>query len=132
MQKKEGKIIIMPGVKNVLPWEMHSAMAIVKLGIDVTFSPAHSSSRSADAFLNQTLFEFKSPEGKTIKCVENNLQKALRYQSKKIVIDSCRVKNLRDETTKHYLIGRMRRKRGIRRVIFVNRAGEAVDINLLI
>ena len=53
-------------------------------------------------------------------------------QSKNIVIDSCRIKNLRDETIKHYLIGRMRRKRGIRRIIFVNRAGIAVDINSLI
>ena len=71
--------------------------------------------------MNQTLFEFKPPEGKTIKCVENNLQKALRYQSKNIVIDPRRIKNLRDETIKYYLIGRMRRKRGIRRIIFVNR-----------
>ena len=132
MRKIVGKIIIMPGAGNVLPWEMHSAVAIAKLGIDVTFKPRHMTSRSADAFLNQTLFEFKSPEGKTIKCVENNLQKALRYQSKNIVIDSCRIKNLRDETIKHYLIGRMRRKRGIRRIIFVNRAGIAVDINSLI
>ncbi len=50
MRKKTGKITIMPGVENVLPWEMHSAMAIIKLGIDVTFKPRHMSSRSADAY----------------------------------------------------------------------------------
>lgn len=132
MRKKTGKITIMPGVENVLPWEMHSAMAIIKLGIDVTFRPRHMSSRSADAYLNHTLFEFKSPEGKTIKCVDNNLQKALRFQSKNIVIDSCRIKNLSDKSIEHYLVSRMQRKRGIRRIIFVNRSGVAVDINSLI
>lgn len=132
MRKKTGKITIMPGVENVLPWEMHSAMAIIKLGIDVTFKPRHMSSRSADAYLNHTLFEFKSPEGKTIKCVENNLQKALRFQSKNIVIDSCRIKNLSDKSIEHYLVSRMQRKHGIRRIIFVNRSGIAVDINSLI
>ena len=40
----------MPGVGNVLPWEMHSAVVIAKLGIDVTFKPRHMTSRSADSF----------------------------------------------------------------------------------
>lgn len=132
IKRKMGQIKISPGVKNVAPWEMHSAMALKEIGYEVLFVPAHNSLRSADAYLNNTLFELKSPEGSTIKCIENNLQKALRYQSKNIVIDSCRVKKLQDRSIKNYLVGRMRRKQGIKRLIFVTKTGEAIDIGKLI
>ena len=130
--RKKGRIVISPGVKNILPWEIHSAIALKEIGYIVTFVPAHNSLRSADAYLNNTLFEFKSPEGSTIKCVENNLQKALRYQSKNIVIDSIRMKKVQDRSIKNYLIAKMKRKHGIKRLIFVTRAGEAIDIGNLI
>lgn len=124
-----GKIIIEPGVKNVLPWEMHSALALKEAGYTVRFIPKHDSARTADAFLDDTQFEFKSPEGSNIKSIENNLQKALRYQSKNIVIDSCRVKNLQDRSIQNYLIARLKRKKGIKRIIFVTRNGKVIDIN---
>ncbi|MBQ9403134.1 hypothetical protein IJU22_00995 [Candidatus Saccharibacteria bacterium] len=130
--KHTGKIVIEPGVRNVLPFEMHSALALKEIGYTVRFVPAHNSFCSADAYLNDTLFEFKSPEGSTIKCVENNLQKALRRQSKNIVIDSSRVKKLRDSSIKNYLIARLKRKSGIKRLIFVTRAGKAIEIDKLI
>lgn len=124
--KKAGRIIIEKGVDNILPWEMHSALALKELGYTITFIPRHNSARSADAYLNNTLFEFKSPEGSTIKSVENNLQKALRNQSKNIVIDSCRIKNVQDRSIQSYLISRMKRKRGIKNLIFVTKAGKAM------
>ena len=68
---KTGEIIIKSRV-NVKPWEMHSAIVIAKKGYNVKFIPSHNSLRSADAFINNTVFEFKSPEGSTIKCIENN------------------------------------------------------------
>lgn len=125
---KTGKIVVESGVKNILPWEMHSAIALKEAGYTVRFVPKHNSLRTADAFLNNTLFEFKSPEGSNIKCVENNLQKALRYQSKNIVIDSCRIKNLQDRSIRSYLISRMKRKKGIRRLLFITRNGKVIDI----
>lgn len=127
-----GKIVVESGVKNILPWEMHSAIALKEAGYIVKFVPRHDSARTADAFLDNTLFEFKSPEGSNIKCIENNLQKALRYQSKNIVIDSCRVKNLQDRSIQSYLISRMQRKKGIKRLIFITKNGEVVDIGDLI
>lgn len=129
---KNGKIIISSGVKNVLPWEMHSALALKDAGYIIRFIPAHNILRSADAYIDNTLFEFKSPEGSTIKCIENNLQKAFRFQSRNIVIDSIRVKKLKDDSIKNYLINRMRRKRGIRRLLFVSKTGQVVDINKLL
>ena len=130
--RTSGRIIIEPGVDNVLPWEMHSALALKKLGYTVKFVPRHNSFRSADAYINNTLFEFKSPEGNTIKCVENNLQKAIRHQSKNVVIDSLRIKSIRDRSIQHYLIDRARRKRGLKRLIFITKTGRAIDITALI
>ena len=57
---KKNSILIVNGV-NVKPWEMHTAVALVKFGYSVTFIPSHNSLRTADAYLNNTLFEFKSP-----------------------------------------------------------------------
>ena len=127
-----GKIIVESGVKNILPWEMHSAIALKEAGYTVKFVPKHDSVRTADAFLDNTLFEFKSPEGSNIKCIENNLQKALRYQSKNVVLDSYRVKNLQDRSIQNYLITRMRRKKGIKRLLFITRSGKVIDIGDLL
>ena len=132
MANKTGKIIIEPGVRNIWPWEMHSALALKELGFEVIFVPEHGSMRSADAYLDNTLFEFKSPEGSTIKSVENNLQKALRYQSRNIVIDSCRMKGVTDRSIQSFLISRMRRKKGLKRLYFVTKSGKAIDIGALI
>lgn len=128
---KKSSILIVNGV-NVKPWEMHTAVALVKFGYSVTFIPSHNSLRTADAYLNNTLFEFKSPEENTIKCIENNLQKALRHQSKNVVIDSCRVKNVRDNSIQNYLIARIKRKKGIKRLIFVKWNGDVVDVGKMI
>lgn len=130
--RKKGRIIVSPGVKNIWPWEMHSALALKEFGYVIRFVPSHSSIHSADAYLDNTLFEFKSPEGSTIKCIENNLQKALRYQSHNIVIDSSRTKKIQDRSIKNYLIARMRRKRGIKRLLFVSKTGEVIDIGKLV
>ncbi len=127
-----GKIIISPGVNNIWPWEMHSALALKEVGYVVEFVPSHNSIHSADAYLDNTLFELKSPEGSTIKCIENNLQKALRHQSCNIVIDSSRTKNVRDQSIRSYLISRMRRKHGIKRLLFITKTGDVVDIGKLI
>ena len=108
---------------------MHSALALKDAGYIVHFVPKHDSVCTADAYLNNTLFEFKSPEGARIKSVENNLQKALRRQSKNVVIDSCRIKNLKDKNIEKYLISRLKQKKGIGRLIFITKNGEVIDIN---
>ena len=106
---------------------MRSAEALRAAGYKVEFISRDDINSSADAYVNGILFEFKSPEGRTIKCIENNLQKGLK-QSKNIVIDSRRVKNVTDRSIENYLVERARRKRGIKRLIFINRKARAIDI----
>lgn len=134
MDRKEtlkGEIVISDGA-NIWPHELHTATALANVGYNVRFIPNNSSLASADAYLNNTLFEFKSPEGSSIKSVDNNLQKALRRQSKNIVIDSFRLKNVQDRSIKNFLVEKLKRKQGIRRLIFVTRDGKVIDINELV
>mgnify|MGYP003305308773 CR=1 FL=1 len=65
----------------------------------------------------------KKQEGKIIisRGVNNIIQKALRYQSKNIVIDSIRVKRIQDRSIRTYLIKRMKRKHGIQKLVFVTK-----------
>ena len=128
MRKSEGKIIIEPGVRNILPWEMHSALALRDAGHVVRFIPKHGSVYTADAFVDNIQFEFKSPEGKNIRNIDNNLQKAVRYQSRNVVIDTCRVKNLTEHSIQNYLVSRLKRKRGIKRLLMITRDGRVIDI----
>lgn len=123
----KGTITIEEGA-NIWPHELHTATALANAGYTVRFIPNNASLASADAYVNNTLFEFKSPEGATIKCVENNLQKALRRQSKNVVIDCARLKKVRDRSIVHYLTERVRRKQGIGHLLVVTRKEEVIDI----
>lgn len=69
-------------------------------------------------YINNTIFEIKAPEGKTTTCVERNLRKAVDHQSSNIVIDSFRMKNIQDRSIQSFLIERLKRRHGVRRIIF--------------
>lgn len=127
----KGTITIDEGA-NIWPHELHTATALASAGYTVRFIPNNASLASADAYVNNTLFEFKSPEGSSIKCVENNLQKALRRQSSNIVVDSYRLKCVQDRSVTHFLVERAKRKQGIRHLLHVTRDGKVIDIDKLI
>ena len=86
----------------------------------------------ADCYINNTIFEMKAPEGRTVDCIERNLRKATDHQSSNIIIDSFRNKNIQDRSVQNFLIERLRRKHGVSRIIFVNRKREVIDINSLL
>lgn len=131
MKNKIGKIII-EGSANVWPHEMETAKALVNIGLEVRFVPSNSNMCSADAFINRTIFEFKAPEGASIKSVERNLVKAVNSQSPNVVLDSIRTKRVRDDSIKNFLVSKVKEKRGLRQVYFVNRKREVIDINKIV
>lgn len=123
--------ITMNGAPNVWPHELFIARALANDGYDVCFIPAHTSLRSADAYVNNTVFEFKAPEGSTIKAIDRNLSKAVK-QSPNVVISSIRMKNVQDRSIINHLITQLRAGKGLRRLIFVARDGKTIDINDII
>lgn len=125
----KGQIIIEGGA-HVWSHELFIATALSNVGYTVRFIPEHGSVHSADAYLNNTIFEFKAPEGSTVKAVERNLVRALS-QSSNIVISTVRMKKIQDRSVESFLIRRLREGKGIRHLIFVTREGKVIDINNL-
>ena len=129
--KAPGKISQEGGAKPK-PHESVTANALADAGYNVRFIPSTAVIGMADSYINNTIFEFKAPEGKTEACIERNIRKAIDHQSHNIVIDSFRIKNIQDRSIQSLLIKRLRMRHGVERIIFVNRKREVIDINALI
>ena len=128
---KKGNISCENGAKPK-PHEWPTAYALADAGYDIRFIPNSKVIGMADSYINNTIFEFKAPEGKTINSVERNIRKALDHQSPNIVIDSFRIKNVQDRSIQSFLIGRLQRGHGIMRIFFIDRKRNVVDINKLV
>lgn len=111
------------------PHEYITAEALADSGYNVRFISSNVNIGMADCYINNTIFEIKAPEGKTTTCVERNLRKVVDHQSPNIVIDSFRMKNIQDRSIQSFLIERLKRRHGVRRIIFVNRKRKAIGIN---
>ena len=130
-ERTRGTIIIEGGV-NIWAHELHIATALANAGYNIRFIPPHNSIRSADAYIDNTIFEFKAPEGTTVKAIERNLVKAIHHQSPNIVITTIRMKNIQDRSVLNFLISRLKSGKGLKRLIFVTRNGKVIDINQLV
>ena len=111
------------------PHEEITAQALAHAGYNIRFIPSSKVIGRADCYINDTIFEIKSPEGKGIRCIERNLRKAASYQSTNIIVDSFRIKNLDDKSIEHFLLQQLRKRHGIQRLLFVNRHRQTIDIN---
>ena len=130
-ERIKGNIIIEQGV-NVWPHELHTATALANAGYDIRFIPENKTMGSADAYVNNTIFEFKAPEGSSAKSIQRNIVRAINHQSANIVIDSFRMKKIRDSSIQSFLISRLKKGKGIKRLLFVTKSGKVVDINDLV
>ena len=114
------------------PHEIVMAKSLAKAGYRVRFLPNPTVIGTADAYIGNTVFEFKAPEGATVKSIERNIVKALNHQSPNIVIATFRMKNIQDRSVQNHLISRLKEGKGIQRIILLTRDGKAVDINALV
>ena len=123
-----GKIIIPAGV-NVWPHELETAKALINYGHIVEFKKKIEGYKvhSADAFVDGELWEFKAPNGSKLSTVEKNLRRG-KNQSDCIVFDSVKMKRVPDVAIKRELLAKASYITGIRKVIFVNRRRECIDI----
>lgn len=70
-------------------------------------------------------WEIKSPKTDKLSTIERNLKKATK-QSGNVILDSCRLDKLHDTT-----IQKFKQQKAIKRLIFINKKREAVDISTL-
>ena len=126
MPKKRGKVIVPDGVK---PWkhELHTAAVLKAAGHTVKFmqkGPTH----TADIIVDRNIeCEMKAPLTDRPKMVMKNVKRALK-QSPNVIIDSARIKQLDDEEVEKILRTVAKTQKRLKRLIFINKKQEVVDI----
>lgn len=114
-----------PGRK---PWphERRVADLLALAGHYVEFLP-ESHVHTADIKIDGVEYEIKSPKSATANSLEHSLKKALK-QSSNLVIDSSRLKGVRDDKIRRFLVSQVRSRKQIKRMLFVTKTGKIIDI----
>lgn len=125
---EKGMIIIEPGV-DVWPHEKRTAEALAASGVTVRFLRKKNGDhvRTPDVVIDGQAWEMKSPQSSDMDKIRKNLRKALG-QSANIVFDSQRIKSVPDLKVERELRKQAAAIRQIRRLLFVNKRREVVDI----
>lgn len=126
--KGQGKIIIAPDL-NVWPHEYETAKALAKTGLTVEFIRRSEEYRttSADVIIDGEYWEIKAPISSKASAVDKNIRKAL-HQSKFVIFDSYRMKQLPDSVIERELRKSARVLHSMRRLLFVDRRRSVIDI----
>jgi hypothetical protein len=82
--------------------------------------------KTPDVKMKGVLWEFKSPKGKNINTVSNNLRRAVK-QSKNVVIDSRRI-GLSNDKVRSELLQNVPLIKSLKRLAMIDKEGNVVDI----
>lgn len=125
------KIIIPNGI-DIWPHELKTAQALAKSGFTVKFiqSTKIDHNKSPDVLINGLKWEIKSPKTDKLSAIERNLKRATK-QSENIIIDSQRMSKLHDSTIQRKLSEKFATQKTIKRLLFVNRKRQVIDISTL-
>ena len=125
---KAGKVNI-PDDVNAWPHERATAKTLAKYGYNIKFIRKSNRERehSADAYVNGEKWEFKSPNAKHTRTILKNLKEA-KWQSKKVVLDSRRMKGVPNEAILREVKQKIKEVPEIKRLKYVSKSGELLDI----
>ena len=124
-----GKVVV-PANANPWPHELRVAKILALAGYAVEFIP-EINTKTADILLDGIEFEIKSPKSANANSLEHILKKAVK-QSCNIIIDTSRMKNVRDDNTRRFLINQVRIRRQINNLIMITKQGQIIDISALV
>lgn len=124
--------IRIPGKVVTWPHELTTANALAKAGYVVEFLPTlqNKNTKTPDILMSGEKWEIKSPRSDKLSAVERNLKRATK-QSCNIVIDSHRMSKLRDTTIQNFLVQKFKQQKSIKRLLFVNRKRQVIDISII-
>lgn len=125
MTERVGRVII-PAKANPWPHEERVAKILAKNGHVVEFIP-EASSKTPDIYLDGVIFEIKSPMTDDPKKVMRNVKRAL-LKSQNVIIDSSRIKRIKDSVIQSYLKNRCSNLPFLKRLIFINKGSDVIDI----
>ncbi|MBF1037842.1 MAG: hypothetical protein HXL13_00200 [Candidatus Nanosynbacter sp.] len=129
MNNSRGKVIV-PANANPWPHEQRVAKILALAGHAVEFIP-ESNTKTADILLDGVEFEIKSPKSANANSLEHILKKAVK-QSCNIIIDTSRMKNIRDDNTRRFLVNQARLRKQIKKLIMITKQGQIIDVSVLI
>lgn len=127
--RQRGKIIIPAGHK---PWqhELRVANILAMAGHNIEFLP-ESNINTADILLDGIEYEIKSPFTNKPDKLERNIKRGLK-QSKNIIFDSSRIKNMRDDNLRRFLVRKTKEQKQIGELILITKRGQIIDIKSLV
>ncbi|MBQ3353162.1 hypothetical protein IJG89_02350 [Candidatus Saccharibacteria bacterium] len=127
--KKKGQIVI-PAGRKPWPHELRVASILALGGHSIVFL-RESNVRTPDILLDGVAYEIKSPKSSTANSLEHLLKKALK-QSPNIIIDTSRMKNVRDDSIRKFLIVQAKSRRQIKKLMMITKQGQIIDISAMI
>ena len=126
---KKGRIVT-PADANPWPHEQRVAKILALAGHSIEFIP-EAGLKTPDIYLDNTMYEIKSPITDNPKKIIRNVKRALE-QSPNVIIDSSRVKGLRDNEIQRLLKNKVQDLPGLKKLIFINKRGQIIDIMALV
>jgi len=131
-QKAKGAVIIPAGL-DVWEHELKTAQVFASHGYTVQFLVANQAYRTktADVLIDNEAYEIKAPKTDKLSAVERNLKRATR-QSGNIIIDSRRMSKIHDATIQKLLAQKLKQQKTIKKLLFVNRKYQIIDISTLV
>lgn len=124
VKRKKAGVYVVPGRS---PWEheLRVAEILAAAGHCVEFLE-EGALPCADIRLDGVEYEIKSPETAKLASVEQLMRKALK-QAPNIIVDSSRCK-IREDRLRQYLIYKFRGQKQIKRLLFITKSREIIDI----
>ena len=126
---QKGKVVI-PADANPWPHEQRVAKILALAGHAVEFIPV-TNLKTPDIYLDNTVFEIKSPITDNPKKIIRNVKRALE-KCQNVIIDSSRVKGLRDDAIQRSLKNKKKDLPGLKKLLFINKHGQIIDITNLV
>jgi hypothetical protein len=126
---KRGRVVV-PADANPWPHEQKVAKILALASHYVEFIP-ETNLKTPDIYLDNTIYEIKSPITDNTKKIIRNVKRALE-KSPNVIIDSSRVKGLNDEAIQRTLKNKVKDLQGLKNLLFINKRGQIIDIIALI
>lgn len=122
--------VVVPANANPWPHELRVAKILALAGYAVEFIP-EINTKTADILLDGIEFQIKSPKSANANSLEHIIKKAVK-QSCNIIIDTSRMKNVRDDNTRRFLVNQVRIRKQINNLIMITKQGQIIDISALV
>lgn len=124
LQRKAGKLITNNAVMEVHEYKTINVLLMMGEDVELLKKSRTPRSKSADIFMRKLVWEMKSPNGKTIRCVEHALRRAT-HQAPNVIMDLRRMR-ISDDVLTALLEKLFRELRSVRNLWIITKTEEVI------